>query len=87
MFHFKLFMHFIFITALPCITLLHIFDMFCLHVVLFVQGIDLKAGDKSKKMARTAPKSNDIYLKLLVKVSSLAIYKLFSGFWCGRSIL
>ena len=31
-------------------------------------GIDLKAGGKSKKTKRTAPKSDDIYLKLLVKV-------------------
>nr|POE60704.1 60s ribosomal protein l18-3 [Quercus suber] len=32
-------------------------------------GIDLVAGGKVKKSKRTAPKSNDIYLKLLVKVS------------------
>ena len=32
------------------------------------QGIDLVAGGKSKKSKRTAPKSDDIYLKLLVKV-------------------
>ncbi|KAK6136928.1 hypothetical protein DH2020_029334 [Rehmannia glutinosa] len=31
-------------------------------------GIDLVAGGKSKKTKRTAPKSNDIYLKLLVKL-------------------
>ncbi|KAL2924137.1 60S ribosomal protein L18-3, partial [Bienertia sinuspersici] len=31
-------------------------------------GIDLKAGGKSKKTKRTAPKSNDVYLKLLVKL-------------------
>ena len=37
------------------------------------QGIDLKAGGKSKKTKRTAPKSNDIYLKLLVKVSLSSI--------------
>ncbi|XP_043701684.1 60S ribosomal protein L18-3-like [Telopea speciosissima] len=30
-------------------------------------GIDLIASGKSKKTKRTAPKSNDIYLKLLVK--------------------
>ncbi|KAF5937340.1 hypothetical protein HYC85_024846 [Camellia sinensis] len=29
-------------------------------------GIDLKAGGKSKKTKRTAPKSQDIYLKLLL---------------------
>ncbi|KAH9608928.1 hypothetical protein KSS87_002787 [Heliosperma pusillum] len=34
-------------------------------------GIDLKAGGKSKKTKRTAPKSNDIYLKLLVKIPLL----------------
>ncbi|XP_021280138.1 60S ribosomal protein L18-2-like [Herrania umbratica] len=31
-------------------------------------GIDLVAGGKSKKSKRTAPKSDDIYLKLLVKL-------------------
>ncbi|CAK8569065.1 unnamed protein product [Lathyrus sativus] len=31
-------------------------------------GIDLKAGGKSKKTKRTTPKSNDIYLKLLLKL-------------------
>ncbi|KAK4744701.1 hypothetical protein SAY87_011013 [Trapa incisa] len=31
-------------------------------------GIDLKAGGKSKKTKRTAPKSDDVYLKLLVKL-------------------
>ncbi|CAI9118858.1 OLC1v1020486C3 [Oldenlandia corymbosa var. corymbosa] len=31
-------------------------------------GIDLKAGGKSKKTKRTAPKSEDVYLKLLVKL-------------------
>ncbi|XP_058738856.1 large ribosomal subunit protein eL18-like [Vicia villosa] len=31
-------------------------------------GIDLKAGGKSKKTKRTAPKSDDIYLKLLVRL-------------------
>ncbi|KAL0558316.1 hypothetical protein IC582_002876 [Cucumis melo] len=30
-------------------------------------GIDLVAGGKSKKTKRVAPKSDDIYLKLLVK--------------------
>lgn len=35
---------------------------------LSAQGIDLVAGGKSKKSKRTAPKSDDIYLKLLVKV-------------------
>lgn len=32
------------------------------------QGIDLVAGGKSKKTKRNAPRSDDIYLKLLVKV-------------------
>ncbi|CDP04821.1 unnamed protein product [Coffea canephora] len=31
-------------------------------------GIDLKAGGKVKKTKRTAPKSDDIYLKLFVKL-------------------
>ncbi len=32
------------------------------------QGIDLKAGGRNKKVARTAPKSKNVYLALLVKV-------------------
>lgn len=32
------------------------------------QGIDLKAGGRNKKTKRTAPKSENVYLKLLVKV-------------------
>ncbi|EYU21621.1 hypothetical protein ABFS82_09G094400 [Erythranthe guttata] len=31
-------------------------------------GIDLVAGGKSKKTKRTAPRSNDVYIKLLVKL-------------------
>ncbi|CAM6082839.1 unnamed protein product [Calypogeia fissa] len=31
-------------------------------------GIDLKAGGRNKKTKRTAPKSNNVYLKLLVKL-------------------
>lgn len=31
-------------------------------------GIDLIAGGRNKKTARTAPKSDNVYLKLLVKV-------------------
>ncbi|KAJ1699350.1 hypothetical protein LUZ63_007862 [Rhynchospora breviuscula] len=31
-------------------------------------GIDLKAGGRSKKTSRSAPKSDDVYLKLLVKL-------------------
>ncbi|RRT69122.1 hypothetical protein B296_00008159, partial [Ensete ventricosum] len=31
-------------------------------------GIDLVAGGRSKKARRTAPRSDDVYLKLLVKV-------------------
>jgi hypothetical protein len=33
-----------------------------------VQGIDLKAGGRNKKKVRTAPKSDNVYLKLIVKV-------------------
>lgn len=34
------------------------------------QGIDLKAGGRNKKVHRTAPKSGNVYVKLLVKVRS-----------------
>jgi len=33
-----------------------------------LQGIDLEAGGRNKKTWRTAPKSENVYLKLLVKV-------------------
>ncbi|KAE8664285.1 hypothetical protein F3Y22_tig00112801pilonHSYRG00035 [Hibiscus syriacus] len=36
-------------------------------------GIDLVAGGKSKKTKRTAPKSDDIYLKFLVKLYMLVV--------------
>jgi len=36
-----------------------------------LQGIDLKAGGRNKKVHRTAPKSDNPYLKLLVKVSKI----------------
>ena len=38
-----------------------------------LQGIDLIAGGKSKKTKRTAPKSDDVYLKLTVKVRTLTV--------------
>ena len=38
-----------------------------------LQGIDLVAGGKSKKTKRTAPKSDDVYLKLTVKVRTLTV--------------
>lgn len=34
------------------------------------QGIDLEAGGRNKKTWRTAPKSENVYLKLLVKVGA-----------------
>ncbi|XP_057427005.1 60S ribosomal protein L18-like [Lotus japonicus] len=43
-------------------------------------GIDLKAGGKSKKKNRTAPKSNDIYLKLLVKLYRFLVRRTGSKF-------
>ncbi|CAI0459809.1 unnamed protein product [Linum tenue] len=43
-------------------------------------GIDLKAGGKSKKTKRTAPKSNDIYLKLLVKLYRFLVRRTGSSF-------
>eukprot|EP00252_Welwitschia_mirabilis_P020331 TRINITY_DN495_c0_g1_i1.p1 TRINITY_DN495_c0_g1~~TRINITY_DN495_c0_g1_i1.p1 ORF type:complete len:188 (+),score=20.74 TRINITY_DN495_c0_g1_i1:163-726(+) len=43
-------------------------------------GIDLVAGGKSKKTRRTAPKSDDIYLKLLVKLYRFLVRRTNSGF-------
>ncbi|KAL9332275.1 hypothetical protein ACSQ67_001885 [Phaseolus vulgaris] len=43
-------------------------------------GIDLKAGGKSKKTKRTAPKSDDIYLKLLVKLYRFLVRRTGSNF-------
>jgi hypothetical protein len=37
---------------------------------LWVQGVDLIAGGRNKSKHRTAPKSENVYLLLLVKVSS-----------------
>lgn len=41
-------------------------------VHLCLQGIDLEAGGRNKKVWRTAPKSENVYLKLLVKVRQTA---------------
>ncbi|MBA0584652.1 hypothetical protein Gorai_015454, partial [Gossypium raimondii] len=43
-------------------------------------GIDLVAGGKSKKSKRTAPKSDDIYLKLLVKLYRFLVRRAGSNF-------
>ncbi|MQL77303.1 hypothetical protein Taro_009740 [Colocasia esculenta] len=43
-------------------------------------GIDLVAGGKSKKTKRTAPKSNDVYLKLLVKLYRFLVRRTGSKF-------
>ncbi|GFP85646.1 60S ribosomal protein l18-2, partial [Phtheirospermum japonicum] len=43
-------------------------------------SIDLVAGGKSKKTKRTAPKSNDIYLKLLVKLYQFLVRRTGSRF-------
>ncbi|XP_027121065.1 large ribosomal subunit protein eL18y isoform X1 [Coffea arabica] len=43
-------------------------------------GIDLKAGGKVKKTKRTAPKSHDIYLKLLVKLYRFLVRRTGSRF-------
>ena len=37
------------------------------------QGIDLIAGGRNKKTHRTAPKSDNVYIKLLVKVSQWSV--------------
>ncbi|XXG84281.1 hypothetical protein AAC387_Pa10g1827 [Persea americana] len=44
------------------------------------QGIDLVAGGKSKKTKRTSPKSDDIYLKLLVKLYRFLVRRTGSKF-------
>ncbi|XP_031101783.1 uncharacterized protein LOC116005680 [Ipomoea triloba] len=43
-------------------------------------GIDLKAGGKSKQTKRTAPKSDDVYLKLLVKLYRFLVRRTGSKF-------
>ncbi|CAL5425975.1 unnamed protein product [Camellia sinensis] len=43
-------------------------------------GIDMKVGGKTKKTKRTAPKSNDIYLKLLVKLNHFLVRRTGSNF-------
>ncbi|RVW54512.1 60S ribosomal protein L18-2 [Vitis vinifera] len=43
-------------------------------------GIDLVAGGKSKRIKRTAPKSDDIYLKLLVKLYRFLVRRTGSKF-------
>ncbi|XP_068663302.1 large ribosomal subunit protein eL18y-like [Aristolochia californica] len=43
-------------------------------------GIDLVAGGKSKKTKRTAPKSDDIYLRLLVKLYRFLVRRTESKF-------
>ncbi|XP_070024337.1 uncharacterized protein LOC107759207 [Nicotiana tabacum] len=47
---------------------------------LSAMGIDLKAGGKSKKTKRTAPKSDDVYLKLLVKLYRFLVRRTGSKF-------
>ena len=49
-------------------TLLRLLTSWPCYYYLF-QGVDLIAGGRSKKVHRTAPKSDNVYLKLLVKVS------------------
>eukprot|EP00245_Coleochaete_scutata_P010739 TRINITY_DN3853_c0_g1_i1.p1 TRINITY_DN3853_c0_g1~~TRINITY_DN3853_c0_g1_i1.p1 ORF type:complete len:188 (-),score=28.52 TRINITY_DN3853_c0_g1_i1:453-1016(-) len=43
-------------------------------------GIDLKAGGRNKKTHRTAPKSNNVYLKLLVKLYRFLVRRTDSDF-------
>lgn len=43
-------------------------------------GIDLVAGGKSKKTKRTAPKSDDVYLKLIVKLYRFLVRRTGSRF-------
>ncbi|KAL4341204.1 hypothetical protein GQ457_08G004920 [Hibiscus cannabinus] len=53
---------------------------FLLHHQPSAMGIDLVAGGKSKKTKRTAPKSDDIYLKLLVKLYRFLVRRTGSKF-------
>jgi len=43
-------------------------------------GIDLVAGGRNKKTKRTAPKSDDVYLKLLVKLYRFLVRRTKSSF-------
>lgn len=43
-------------------------------------GIDLKAGGRNKKVARTAPKSQNVYLSLLVKLYRFLVRRTESKF-------
>ncbi|XP_020268682.1 60S ribosomal protein L18-2-like [Asparagus officinalis] len=45
-----------------------------------LMGIDLVAGGRSKKTKRTAPKSDDVYLKLLVKLYKFLVRRTGSSF-------
>ncbi|KAG6487692.1 hypothetical protein ZIOFF_056287 [Zingiber officinale] len=44
------------------------------------KGIDLIAGGRSKKVRRTAPKSDDVYLKLLVRLYKFLVRRTGSKF-------
>lgn len=57
-----------FFLAVRCVALFRFRGNQFLTVLLCEQGIDLKAGGRNKKTKRTAPKSQNVYLKLLVKV-------------------
>ncbi|THF93911.1 hypothetical protein TEA_026735 [Camellia sinensis var. sinensis] len=48
--------------------------------IFMPKGIDLKVGGKTKKTKWTAPKSNDIYLKLLVKLNHFLVRRTGSNF-------
>ena len=41
--------------------------------LITAQGIDLKAGGRNKKVARVSPKSENVYLRLLVKVQAVSL--------------
>ncbi|BBM99621.1 large subunit ribosomal protein L18e [Marchantia polymorpha subsp. ruderalis] len=43
-------------------------------------GIDLKAGGRNKKTTRTAPKSDNVYLKLLVKLYRFLVRRTDASF-------
>ncbi|CAM6067300.1 unnamed protein product [Sphagnum tenellum] len=55
-------------------------SIFLLFSVSLNWGIDLKAGGRNKKTKRTAPKSENVYLKLLVKLYRFLVRRTGSSF-------
>eukprot|EP00877_Chromochloris_zofingiensis_P012244 jgi/Chrzof1/7273/Cz02g17120.t1 len=56
------------------------FSLAVVQQVSAAMGIDLIAGGRNKKVQRTAPKSEDVYLKLLVKLYRFLVRRTESNF-------